>query len=132
MVMKDLLNIKLLKELQQKAKTALKTDFNGTKTGFVTKYDPNKIKGLSPQEATEFLFTEFSLEKAKNYLLIPSVNPQKAVVYQVLEQKLLDKNKYEKNIKQITALSDMRLNAVLVNDLINDLMTKYNIVTYVK
>jgi len=130
-VTKELLNIKTLQALENKAKETLQ-GFNGFKTGFVTKYDGNKIKGLTPQEATEFLFTEFSLEKNKNYLLIPALNPQKAVVYKVLEQKLLDKNKYEKNKDQVAAMADATLNAALLDDLIKDLMAKYNIVSYVK
>jgi peptidyl-prolyl cis-trans isomerase D len=128
---KDLLDEKTLKDLQQKAKVAL-NNIKGRKTGFVTKYDANKIKGLTPEEATEFLFTEFSLQKAKNYLLIPANNPQKAVVYQILEQKLLDKNKYEKNKQQIAAMAQATLNAAMLDSLIKDLMTKYNIATYVK
>ncbi|WP_456479996.1 peptidylprolyl isomerase [Nautilia sp.] len=131
LVTKDLTNIKVLQTLEQKAKEALK-NLNGTETGFVTKYDANKIKGLKPAEATEFLFTEFSLEKNKNYLLIPALNPQKAVVYQILEQKLLDKEKYEKNKKEIALMADAALNAALIDDLIKDLMSKYNVVSYVK
>ena len=128
---KDLLNEKTLKALEQSAKVAL-NDIKGKKTGFITKYDTNKIKNLTPSEATEFLFTEFSLQKAKNYLLIPANNPQKAVVYKVLAQKLLDKNKYEKNKQQIATMADTTLNAALLDSLIKDLMTKYNITTYIK
>ncbi|GAB6073595.1 peptidylprolyl isomerase [Nautilia lithotrophica] len=131
LVTKDLLHIKTLAALENKAKETL-NNFSGLKTGFVTKYDANKIKGLTPEEATEFLFTEFSLEKNKNYLLIPALNPQKAVVYKVLEQKLLDKAKFEKNKDQIAAMADATLNAALLDDLIKDLMAKYNIVSYVK
>jgi len=129
---KDLLEQKRLQMLDTKAKSLVNTDFDGIKTGFVTKYDPNKIKGLNPDEATEFLFTEFSLEKSKNYLLIPAQNPQKAVIYQVLEQRLLEKEKYEKNKQQIAQMVEETLNAVLLKDLLKDLMSKYNIVTYVK
>ena len=128
---KDLLNEKTLKALEQSAKVAL-NDIKGEKTGFITKYDTNKIKGLTPEEATEFLFTEFSLQKAKNYLLIPAINPQKAVIYKILEQKLLDKNKYEKNKRQIITMTQTTLNAAMLESLIKDLMAKYNIVTYVK
>ena len=131
-VTKDLLHIKTLEELQNTAKNELKTDFSGYKTGFVTKYDANKIKNLTPNEATEFLFTAFSLEKSKNFLLVPSQNPQKAVVYQVLEQKLLDKTKYEKNKQQIEIMAQTTLNAALLDDLVRDLISKYNIVSYVK
>jgi len=131
-IIKDLMQIKTLQALENRAKETIKKDFNGTVTGFVTKYDGNKIKGLTSNEATEFLFTAFSLEKAKNYLLVPAQNPQKAIVYQVLEQKLLDKNKYEKNRKQIELMAQTTLNAALLDDLIKDLMSKYNIVSYVK
>ena len=131
LVIKDLLNEITLKTLDKKAKESLK-NIQGYKSGFVTKYDANKIKGLTPKEATEFLFTEFSLQKAKNYLLIPTKNPQKAVVYKILKQKLLDKNKYEKNKKQITAMAEATINAAMLDSLIKDLMTKYNITTYIK
>jgi peptidyl-prolyl cis-trans isomerase D len=131
-VVKDLLNIKTLQALERDANGTLKAGFNGYKTGFVTKYDANKIKQLSPAEATEFLFTEFSQQKAKNYILIPAANPQKAVVYEILEQKLLDKAKYEKNKKQVAAMADTTLNAALFDNLMKDLMTKYDIVSYVK
>ncbi len=130
-VIEDLMKIKSLKMLEETAKNSL-NNFDGKTTGFITKYDVNKFKNLTPDEATEFLFTEFSLQKNKNYILVPSFNPKKAVVYQVLEQKLLDKTKYEKNKAQIEALADTTLNALLVNDLIKDLMAKYHIVTYVK
>jgi len=132
MVTKDLMHIKTLQALEAKAKESLKDLKDAKTTGFVTKYDGNKIKGLTAAEGTEFLFTEFSLQKPKNYLLIPAQNPQKAVVYQVLEQKLLEKDKYEKNKQQIEAMAANVLNATLLNDLINDLMAKYNIVSYVK
>ena len=44
----------------------------------------------------------------------------------------LNKNKYEKNKQQIAAMADATLNAALLDDLIKDLMAKYNIVSYVK
>jgi peptidyl-prolyl cis-trans isomerase D len=130
-VIKTLMDIKTTQELQKEAQKELK-NFKGKDIGFVTKYDPNKIPNLNPMQATEFLFTEFSLFKAKNYILVPAQNPQKAVLYKITEQKLLDKTKYEKNKKQISLLATQTLNAVLVNDLIKDLMAKFNIVTYVK
>jgi len=131
LVTKDLIYIKTLQALQNKAKETLK-NFSGQKTGFVTKYDANKIKGLTPEEATEFLFTEFSLEKNKNFLLIPARNPKKAVVYKITEQKLLEKDKYEKNKDQVAAMAERTLNNALFDDLIKNLMAKYNIVSYVK
>lgn len=130
-VIKELLDIKILKALNKKAKEELK-NFKGKETGFITKYDGNKIKELNIKEATEFLFTAFSLEKSKNYLLIPQNNPNKAVLYKILEQKMLDKEKYEKNKEQIKVLAQNLLNTSLIEDLIKDLMNKYHIVSYVK
>lgn len=130
-VIKELLDIKTLEALNKKAKEELK-NFKGKETGFITKYDGNKIKELNIKEATEFLFTAFSLEKSKNYLLIPQNNPNKAVLYKVLEQKMLDKEKYEKNKEQIKVLAQNLLNTSLIEDLIKDLMNKYHIVSYVK
>jgi len=131
MVLKDYTNVKTVEKLVTTAKESL-GNFKGSKTGFVTKYDANKIKNLSPIEATQFLFTEFSLNKKENFILVPLQNPQKAVLYRVLEQKLLDKNKYEQNKKQIEIKAQLTLNAVLLDDLLKDLMAKYNIVSYVK
>lgn len=130
-VIKELLDIKTLEALNKKAKEELK-NFKGKETGFITKYDGNKIKELNIKEATEFLFTAFSLEKSKNYLLIPQNNPNKAVLYKVLEQKMLDKEKYEKNKEQIKVLAQNLLNTSLIENLIKDLMNKYHIVSYVK
>ena len=55
-----------------------------------------------------YVIDDFSLQKVKNYLLIPANNPQKTVVYKILEQKLLDKNKYEKNKKHEQPLYNLR------------------------
>jgi len=128
---KQLKQIKTLKSLEEKAKTTLK-DFKGEKTGFITKYDADKIKHLNISEATQFLFAEFSQEKNKNYILVPATNPQKAVVYRVLEQKMLDKKKYNENRDQIAAMADITLNSILIDNLVKDLMSKYHIVSYVK
>jgi len=131
-VKKDLLEIKTLEALNKKAKEELK-NFKGKKTGFVTKYDGNKIKDLNPQEAIEeFLFPAFSLEKNKNYLLIPKNNPNKAILYKVLEQKMLEEKEYEKNKEQVKMLAQVLLNNSLIEDLVRDLMNKYRIVSYVK
>jgi len=130
-VVEDLLNIKTKDALIKTAQNSLK-NFKGQNIGFVTKYDANKIKSLNPQEATEFLFGLFSYNKPKGFALIPSQNPDKAVVYNITEQKLLDKIKYEKNKQQLRILADNLINAEALQDLINELMQKYHIKSYVK
>ena len=131
LVLKDLLNIKTKEMLIKTAQNSLK-NFKGKNIGFVTKYDANKIKSLKPEEATQFLFNLFSSDKPKGFVLLPSQNPDKAVVYQITEQKLLDDVKYEKQKKQIKILSDNLVNAEALQDLIQELMQKYHIKSYVK
>lgn len=99
-VLKNLLNIKTKEALINEAKNMLK-NFKGKNIGFVTKYDANKIKMLKPEEATEFLFNLFLSDKPEGFFLIPSQNPQKAVVYKIKEQKLLDKIKFKENKTQV-------------------------------
>ncbi|WP_236619692.1 peptidyl-prolyl cis-trans isomerase [Lebetimonas sp. JS085] len=130
-VLKELLNIKTKKALLQTAKNRLK-NFKGRNIGYVTKYDAVKIKGLKPDEATEFLFNLFLSKKPEGYFLIPSQNPKKAVVYKILEQKLLDKIKFEKNKAQVKIFADNLINTQAIQDLINELMQKYHIKSYVK
>jgi peptidyl-prolyl cis-trans isomerase D len=130
-VLKDLLNIKTKEALINEAKNAL-NNFNGQNIGFVTKYDANKIKMLKPEEATEFLFNLFLSDKPKGFFLIPSQNPNKAVVYQILEQKLLDENKYKENKAQVEILTENLINSQAIEDLIKELMQKYHIKSYVK
>ena len=45
---------------------------------------------------------------------------------------MLDKNKYEKNKEYVKTMANTALNAILLDDLIKTLMTKYNITTYIK
>jgi len=130
-VIKEFLDIKTFEALNKKAKEELK-NFKGKEIGFVTKYDGNKIEELNTTEATEFLFNVFSLEKSKNYLLIPQSNPNKAILYNISEQKMLEKEKYEKNKEQINLISQALLNKALIDDLIKDLINKYHIVSYIK
>ncbi|MEO1928573.1 MAG: SurA N-terminal domain-containing protein [Nautiliaceae bacterium] len=128
-VIKELMAQKSINNLKKTAQEMLK-DFKGKNIGFVTKYDFNKIKGLSPQEAVMFLFKEFESQKSKDYIIVQTPGkPLKAVLYNIKEQKLLDKKKYEKYKRQIEKKAEEILNAILFNDLINDLSKKLNITT---
>ena len=131
LALEDLLNIKTKEALIKTAQNSFK-NFKGKNIGFVTKYDANKIKSLNPEEATEFLFQIFISDKSKGFVLLPSQNPNKAIIYKITEQKLLDKIKYEKNKSQIKILANNLINAELLNNLINELMQKYHIKSYVK
>jgi peptidyl-prolyl cis-trans isomerase D len=131
LALKDFLKLKIKETLIKEAKNSLK-NFKGRNIGFVTKYDANKIKSLSPEEATEFLFNLFLSEKPKGFILIPSQNPTKAAVYKIKTQKLLDKIKFKKNKKQIEILTENLINEEVLNDLIKELMQKYHIKNFIK
>jgi len=126
-----LLQKKTTEALVKKAEEELK-NFQGKDLGFVTKYDVNKIPELSPLYAEKFLFDVFTSQKPKGYVLIPENNPKYAVLYDITAQKLLEKEKYEKNKQSVYMLSEAMLNSELLNDLINSLKEKYKVVSYVK
>ena len=128
-VIKVLKDKKATQELVKLAK-----NYNGKmqNLGFITKYDINKITNLTPIYATAFLFNVFISQKAKDFVLIPENNPQYAIVYNILAQKLLDKEKFEKNKKYITSLTKSLLNNEFLADLITELKNRYEIVRYVK
>ncbi|MEO1923700.1 MAG: peptidylprolyl isomerase [Nautiliaceae bacterium] len=131
MVLQDLINKKSYEKLILTAKNML-SNFKGKDLGFVTKYDANKIKNLPAQAAQEFLFRVFVSQKPKDFVLIPSKNPQYAVLYKIKEQKLLDEKKYEENKKYVYNLTEALINSQLLADLLKELSQKYEIVSYVK
>jgi len=130
LVITELLNIKTSKALVEKAKTQVKT-FKGEETGFITKYDFNKIN-LSPILAQEFLFNVFISQNQKGFVLLPHDSPEYAVLYKIKEQKLLEKKKYEENKKNVYNLTEALLNTEMLQDLIAELSQKYKVEKYIK
>lgn len=74
-------------ELQKLAENSLAT-FNGTTTPFVTRGDVSKLKQLSSEDAAQFLNQLFEQEKKRGYI---QLNQDKIVLFNILEQKLLEK-----------------------------------------
>ncbi len=128
LVSKEYLKIAKKKQLENKAKNIV-TNFNGGKDiGFVSRDDIKKIKGLNELEAVEFLNQVFNSSKKKGY----KVFGNKAIIYKVLEQKLLDKNK----LKTYSMLLESNVkNAKLAETnqkLLSKLREKYQIESYYK
>jgi len=110
----------LKKELLTKsAKTNLTNFKNGTDIGYICRDDIKKVKGLNEVEAIEFLNQVFNSNKKEGF----KVFENKAIVYKILEQKLLNKNKLktyssllEKNVVNAKATElDRKLLTVLRN-----------------
>jgi len=130
-VIEILLDKKAQEKLIALSKKLINT-FEGKNVGYVTKFDVNKIKGLTPEEATLFLQKLFISQNPKGFVLIPQDTPEISVLYKIKEQKLLDEQKYNQNKKQVYLLTQNMLNMELINDLINKLQQEYPIKVYVK
>ena len=124
-------NMKLNEKLIKVSKESLK-NFDGEIIGYVTKYDTNKIENLNPMEATEFLFTLFSLQKPKDFILIPNQYPQKSVIYNIIKQSFPSLNEIQLHKEEIIALIEKNVNNNLIEDLISNLSKRYKIDIYIK
>ena len=126
-----LLNIKEDEELKALSKKEYKT-FKGKETGFVTKYDFNKIKGLSPQISALFLQQLFISQNPNHYILLPNNNPKVSVLYRIKEQKLLDTKEYQKHKKLVYQNVASTLQEELIENLLTSLEQIYKIKQYIK
>ncbi|MBN2964349.1 peptidylprolyl isomerase [Sulfurospirillum sp. T05] len=82
--------------LTQKAKAQLDL-FRGETIGFVTRDSVVDINGLNEEESSVFLSRVFDNNTRKGYVVLDD----KAVLYEILEQKLLDQTKLEQYNKLI-------------------------------
>jgi len=92
---------------QEKAKTLLVENAkkesasfsDGKDVGFVTMQDADKLEGLNPQEASQFLRYLFSKSDKSGYF----VAGDSAIVYAIKEQKLYDPEKFASEGKQLNS-----------------------------
>ncbi|WP_200762191.1 peptidylprolyl isomerase [Nitrosophilus alvini] len=125
---RDLLTEKKRAALIETAKK-LYASFDGKETDFIARDDIDKLKPLNSYEAAEFLNELFASVKEQGYVM---VGDNKAVVYQILGQKLLLPKKLEKN-KNFIEENTLKLKDTLLNtNLVNYLRTKYPIEIYYK
>jgi len=131
LVAKILQEKKAKEELIKRAKKLVNNGFDAKELGFITKYDVQKIP-LNPILAQEFLFEMFKSTKKRDFVLLPKNAPEVAVVYEILEQRLLEKEKYKEHKKEVKELTKNLLDEELLQDLIAYLYTKYKIVKFIK
>jgi len=103
-------------KLLELAKNSVKT-FKGTPTDFITNRDAIKINDISTPEANEFLMQLFNSQEKRGII---SLNSGKVVIYNILEQKLLENT----NSNQDNSI--VRLKSAMFNEgLIKNLQNKY-------
>ena len=91
--------------------------FDGTTTDFLTNESDDELVGLSPHQSKEFIMELFKQQNKKAYI---TLQDSTIVLYNILEQKLLDKT----NNNQGDSI--MKLKSTMFNDgLIKNLKNKY-------
>jgi peptidyl-prolyl cis-trans isomerase D len=123
----DLIIEKRKKTLIKLAQNKLKT-FKGTNLGFIGRDDIQKVAkklNITIDEAGIFEQTLFSSKKPKGYVLLDKTNPTKAIMFKITEQKLLNKKKYIKYIKNVENSTNELKQNTLYQNLIQKLMKVY-------
>ena len=103
-------------------------NFKGTNIGFISRDINGSISGLNESETRAFVSQLFETNNKKDYVILED----KAVTYDILEQRLLVDN-IDNNYKQITQQNvTMLKNNELIKDLTNKLKKYYEIKEYIK
>ncbi len=101
---------------------------NGKVSDFLTRDSVDKLKPLSNDEAAVFLQKLFYSKKAQGAILLDN----KAVSYQIVEQKLLNKEKLKQNREFIEENTHKTKEALLQDALIKQLQLRYPVEIYLK
>ena len=110
-------------KLLEMANTTVKS-FSGKTTDFITTVSLDAISGLSKEEAADFLAKLFVSQKKNAYITLSS---SKIVLYNILEQKMLNKE-YTDQSKNLAKLKSDIFN----RGLIKELQSRYKTEIFVK
>ena len=124
---RDLLEELKKTALEKKAEAKLE-NFAGSDIGFVSRDSVKSIAGLSEAKSAEFLSHIFDNTAKKGYKVIDG----KAIVYEILEQKLLNKDKAKQYVSMISENVLQVKQAELNQNLIKKLATAYKVEQYYK
>ncbi|WP_294966492.1 peptidylprolyl isomerase [Sulfurimonas sp.] len=106
-------------KLLELAKNSVST-FTGTTTDFVTNADAAKITDMNIEDANEFLIALFSSQDKRDFISLKNGN---IVLYNILEQKLLDKTNIDID-NPIVRLKSAMFNEGLIKNLKNKYKTE--------
>lgn len=115
------------KALENKAKATL-SDFKGIDVGFVSRDSQTPILGLNSNEFSEFIDGLFANSAKKAYVLLD----KKAIVYEIVEQKMLNEAKIGEFKELISQNVAAIKNEELQKDLLEALQKRYEIKQYYK
>ena len=101
-------------KLQELANNSVET-FKGTTTGFITQLDADKLKNLTPDEARNFLNQLFVAQNKRGLI---NVGNGKIVLYNILEQKMLENSQQNESLAQLKG-------SIFNNGLLSKLNSKY-------
>lgn len=107
------------RRVSELAKNSFAT-FKGKTTDFITVNDYNKLTDLSESDANEFLNTLVTKNTKRGYITLESGN---VIMYNILEQKLLDNNNSSQN-DVIAKLKSAMFNEGLIKNLQNKYKTE--------
>lgn len=117
-----------LKAMKEEAAKLLKTGFDTSDAGFLSKNTKNVIAGLNEQEAAQTAASIFESKEPIGAVYLPS----KVVLFKVLEQKLLQKEEADKEAQAFSKLI-LGAKASLVNqNVLEYLKNKYEIKLYMR
>lgn len=120
MVSNDYLMTERQIQIAQKAKEMLK-NFKGDNLGYVNRASVNKIPGLNPNEAGEFLNKLFTSSEPKGMIELG----EKIVLYKINNVRFTEINPAQKEAVLAT-LTNLQNNELMTN-LINSLENRYEI-----
>ena len=126
-ILAQLQSEKKVTALEKKAEARLGV-FKGKDIGFVSREGGKKISGLSESESLEFINFVFDNNKVRNFKIIGN----KAVLYQILEQNLLDNSKVEKYATLVNDNISQMKQAEVSQNLVVNLKKRYDIEQYYK
>lgn len=113
--------------LQQKANEEFK-NFQGTELGFIGRDDAEKLNFVTKEEANKILTEVFSAKSDNVTVFLPT----KVVLVKILEQKLFDKEKSDKNHDLIISTGTQVKERALFESLLKYLKEKYTVTLYSK
>ncbi|RAZ61230.1 peptidylprolyl isomerase [Campylobacter hyointestinalis] len=124
-VLKTYEEIKIREKLEERAKKALE-NFNGKDIGFITRDSRKSVDGLSETEFLSFVMKLFESQNKKGYVVLDG----KAVVYNILEQELLNSDKLKEYNSLLVQNIGAIKNAQLQQDLLDTLQKRYDVELY--